>query len=158
MAVDFLKKQLYIGTLMGDSEIVNMLSGTHFLCHVRGCERLIKLKSFNNLSSITEHWGNHATGTPPDESCKILIKRHNFCKSKNQHHPWQCEMKADDLEELDDGCMSIRKLMRGRLAVRRDMEFNGRYLLLDKDVLNKIVARDPTALSKLPKDSQTKIV
>ena len=60
-------------------------------------------------------------------------------------------MKVEDLEVPD---LAIKNLMRGKLVVEAGQEFKGKYLLMKKDILEKIAQYDPTALENLHQDQR----
>ena len=53
IAEALLLKRKYIAKLLGDKDAVNLLNPTRYLCHVQGCDIILHLKSYSNLSSIT---------------------------------------------------------------------------------------------------------
>ena len=95
----FLQKQKYIATLLGDEEAVNLLSISFYLCHIQSCQRVIKLKSFSNCSSIIDHWKIHATAVNLDPSCDMLVRKNNFiCQKGNKKHPWKTHITVEELD------------------------------------------------------------
>ena len=157
----FLQKQKYIATLLGDEEAGNLLSISFYLCHVQSCQRVIKLKRFSNCSSIIDHWKIHATAVNLDPSCDMLVRRHNFiCQKGNKKHPWKTQITVEELESKADNLkrlIAINNLMQGKILVKRGHEFKGKHLLLNNDVLKKIIDRDPAGLDGLPRQKQRSI-
>ena len=151
LAETLLSKRRYLGVLLGNEEAVNLLNPSRFLCHVQSCTKgIIKLKSHCSLSSITEHWKNHVKSTTGEPSCDKLLTRHNYVK-RNHNVPWKADVKVEDLEVPD---LAIKNLMRGKLVVEAGQEFKGKYLLMKKDILEKIAQYDPTALENLHQDQR----
>ena len=73
----FIKRRRLIQLTMGSEDSVNLLSPSMFKCHVRGCEKNVALKSFNNMSTVRNHLisHTHGNGDQIDESCCIMIRR-----------------------------------------------------------------------------------
>ena len=150
MAETLLFKRRYLAVLLGDEEAVNLLNPSRFLCHVQSCAKLLKLKSYCNLSTITEHWKNHTKSTVGEPSCDKLLSRHNHVKRIHKT-PWKAAVTVEELEKVPE--LDLKMMMRGKLVVKAGQKFKGKYLLMEKDVLEKIVAYDPTALADVHQDT-----
>ena len=115
--------------------------------------QLVKLRSMDNLSSIIDHWKHHCiVDKHYDESCEILICRHNFLISKNST-PWNSPpppplYTIEDLELLSVSTKSlaIKNKMVGKFFATRGKTFKGSLHLVDIKFMEKIAARDPSAL------------
>ena len=156
----YIKKLQYVQLLMGtDSDVMNFLNPSQFICHVPACKQIINLRSINNITSITDHWKSHSVKSNKgfDASCETLIKRHNYCKAISST-PWKFPVACiDDLEAASNSAgesLSVVQMMQGKFLAQKGKQFKGSSLLVDMEVMNKIVERDPLALQNISSESR----
>ena len=175
VAKQFILKTKYVRALMGSEKCVNLVSPGHFLCHVPGCNTLVKLKAFNDLTLMILHVKQHAlpnssnnnnnnsnnnnkkNETQPnmsnfikDKSCRVLIRRHNYIKQKKGNLATR-DLSAViiDMEsrKTEKGFpYAIKELMKNKILVEAGQTFKGSTRHTDLVVMEKIAALDPCAL------------
>ena len=96
----FLAKRKFINLILG-KDCMNFLNPAYFLCHIKGCEKLIPLGSFNNVSRITNHIKTHSA--QGDTSCKTVMRRHKFLtKTATQHNTTQSSDESSETHAHTD--------------------------------------------------------
>lgn len=127
---------------MGNPDALNLLQTGYYLCHVKSCKQLLKLKDFSDLSTITRHWKVHIR-RDSEPSCSKLMARHNFLKLQSSkpwmnNHDHTIESLASMTDPLERS-FSIEGLMNDALIARQEIQFKGKYLLVDVEKLNEIL-------------------
>ena len=62
-AREFLRKRKLIQLIYGKEHCVNLVNHGRYFCHVPGCPKPgVWLKTFNNTSTIDDHWSDHTDG------------------------------------------------------------------------------------------------
>lgn len=141
----------YIAVLLGDLEAVNLLSPVRYVCHLMDCRKVLKLKSFCSISSITAHWTVHENHH--DKSCEVLRVRHNYAKSLKKGEYWNTDLNVDELEETKDGGgnpLAIKALMRGKFLAKQNQEFQGKHYFVDNSVVDGILKGSLSVVEDLP--------
>ena len=73
----FLEKRRYLNLLLG-RECGNFLNHGYFICHIRDCQKLIKLGAFCKINLIIKH-----------EHCAVLLRRHNHLIKGSKAYNWK---------------------------------------------------------------------
>ena len=145
----FIEKRRYLNLLLG-RECGNFLNHGYFLCHLRGCQKLIKLGSFCNISLIITHFRQHSKDG--NEHCAVLLLRHDYLTKGSKAHNWK---KVHDLPteilELNGAKDKFGKSLEinidGMFFVEKGLKFKGAHLLVDAEIIAKLAKGDITALS-----------
>ena len=158
----FLNKRVYLNLVLG-KECLNWLNPGHFYCTLKGCNKIIALGYFNNISRIFAHYQTHAS--QGDSCSKIIMRRHNHmidCNtalllndeesgSKKKKKKWVKVADFDSkLEKLNNEVVEP-DVINKEFIENETAEFKGRHLLINVSVLQKILLSDGDALQSIPK-------
>ena len=154
--VTFLERRRLLKLVMGD-ECVNFLLPSTFKCHVPNCEKIITLKSFNNLSGIMHHIKGHtmSNSAHPDESCNIMLLRYSCpCEPdfRNQYDMLSVTDAINKLETIKNGAgieLSIRPKLAGKMFLKSGTIYQGAHLEVDITILQNILKGEEEPLASL---------
>ena len=143
----FLEKRNYISLLLG-RECGNLLNHGYYLCHIRGCQKLIKFGSFCNLTLMISHIRRHSKDG--NECAQTLMRRHCYLTQdskqnwKKVHH---LEKEIDQLNQSELSQQSLAVNTSGMFFVENGLKFKGAHLLLDVEIVFKLAIGDKSALN-----------
>ena len=143
----FIEKRRYLNLLLG-RECGNFLNHGYFLCHLRGCQKLIKLGSFCNISLIITHFRQHSKDG--NEHCAVLLLRHDYLTKGSKAHKKVYDLPTEILElngAKDKFGKSLEINIDGMFFVEKGLKFKGAHLLVDAEIIAKLAKGDITALS-----------
>ena len=159
IAEKYLASRKYINLILG-SNCMNYLNPAVYLCHIKGCEELVKLGSFNNVSKITSHIKKHSADN--NVCCKAIIKRHNSLtkieetsletssKKKKKRKAWIPVIDFESaMAKLNAEVGEADTNNKNFIEQGTKTKFKGQYWMVDLDILEKIVKRDQEALSSV---------
>lgn len=156
IAINFKMSRELISLVMG-RRCLNLLSPGHFVCHIRGCRKILVLGGFSKLQMVERHWHEHQLSSSEGAmSCADLSLRYGYLKTKAGKR-WSSEFsgtfeeKIAELETIFFQGKSLSLLKGNFTYIDSDSKFEGRPLLVDESILEGILNGDRDILSKVPK-------
>ena len=151
----FFLRRKYLSVVMG-RKCQNLLNPAHFICHIRGCESVLVLGAFSKLTLIKRHWKDHCIKEDlGKESCSNLFRRITYlekkCKGDVVVAGRDVENVVDELEQAEFEGVSLKIVPGNHLYIEEGTKFSSRHLLIDHNVLSKILDGNPQALDDIPK-------
>ena len=163
MSIDTAKKYLkitaYLRYLMGleDKTLNNLINPSLYICHVVLCKGDVHLGDSMNLTPVVTHWKNHYGGSKSEDSCKTLVRRHNYLTEVKGASAWSdiFYYQDEDLEECNGSAnksLAIKPLMANAFHPSIGMSFKNSSLMVSLDVVEKIANCDLTALDGIDEE------
>ena len=155
----FVEKRRYLNLLLG-RECGNFLNHGYFLCHLKGCQKLIKLGAFCNISLIITHFRQHSKDG--NEHCGVLLRRHDHLIKGSKAHNWKKVYDLpNEIRELNGAKDKFGKSLEVNLDgmfffVEKGLKFKGAHLLVDTEIVVKLAKGDMTALDSTEIPSTSK--
>ena len=156
----YLMKLKNFRILMGSPTCMNLMNPGYFFCHIPACPAPeVELRSFNNTSSVIDHWKKHTRCSniekfQEDESCVQLLRRYDFLKDKfKDYNEKDITTVIEDLEVTCNAAkrsLEIKDLMINKCLVFKESKFSSRDRLINEEVLRKLANGEESALLEIP--------
>ena len=138
---NFFSSRAFTKHWLGNENALNLLNPGKFVCPL--CKKHVALKKFNDLSNVIKHLTKHEV--KQTAFADVLKQRHEFLLERD----W-LSREVGDLDTETHGDMSL-SLSGAKLYIPDDASkpFNGRLLLLDETICEKLLCGDESALDGL---------
>ena len=153
IASDFIHKRNLIRVILASKNCLNLVNPTLFYCHIPGCRNPeVKLRTFNSLSDIVNHWKNHdykKSSYRFDQCVQILLRRYNHLvdmkeKLLLEDDVDQAIYELDQNEELKiDSAGSKKMHLFDDSMVCKERQVN-------QNIMEKLAVGDRSVLDDLP--------
>ena len=152
IAEKFLKRRAYVSLVLG-KVCTNLLNPGFFLCPVKTCMALVKLNGFCYFLQFFRHISQHAAQENTITGyCKKILARNNHLTQRGR--AWvevvNLDREINDLNNKEE--LAIDSTIGGVFYANAAIgDFKGKHMMVNVDILSKIIDRAPDALDNLPK-------